>query len=272
MEWINIHSSTVRGEAFIDATPIQRGTWLCLLHYCCNQENSGIIFGASNWSDRKWQQVAGVTKDEVAAECKLYRTSGEDVLVEFYPLDKQKLVQQNRRGAAKTNRKRDAERSATHKSQRDAERDAERELKGKEGKGSGMEGEGNAPAPECNIPGKAECVVWAKDNEIDPDWVARKWENLTGTHGWERNGRMIDWKRLFPMWFMEDVRLGRFVNSTTSKTQVSPSVLAVAENQKKIAAQKELRELQDEIASLTQCGAEVPAPKKQRELELLREV
>ena len=68
----------------------------------------------------------------------------------------------------------------------------------------------NHELPEVSVPSKTEVVVWARSVGVDPDWVARKWENIQGTSGWERNGRIIDWQRLFKVWFEEDVRLKRW--------------------------------------------------------------
>jgi hypothetical protein len=37
MEWINTHVSTLRGQAFQDAEPQDRSTWVLLLRFCFGQ-------------------------------------------------------------------------------------------------------------------------------------------------------------------------------------------------------------------------------------------
>ena len=97
MNWINIHTDTLRSEAYLGAEPVERATWLNLMAWCCSQENSGIIKGASEWSDRKWQQLCGVTKEEATLVSELYRlgTNG-DLTVSLYPIDKQEEVSSKR--------------------------------------------------------------------------------------------------------------------------------------------------------------------------------
>ena len=93
MNWINIHTDTLRSEAYLGAEPVERATWLNLMGWCCSQENSGIIVGAADWPDRKWQQLCGITKEEATLVSELYRlgTNG-DLTVSLYPIDKQEEV------------------------------------------------------------------------------------------------------------------------------------------------------------------------------------
>jgi len=102
MNWINLNVNVLDSEEFLGAEPTERGTWLCLLRYCCGQENGGKIEGANAWKDRKWQQVVRVTLKEVQASCDLWRWEGDDLFVEFYPEDKEAEIRQKRENA-KTN-------------------------------------------------------------------------------------------------------------------------------------------------------------------------
>jgi len=43
MNWINIHTDTLRSEDYLGADPIERATWLNLMGWCCSQENGGMI-------------------------------------------------------------------------------------------------------------------------------------------------------------------------------------------------------------------------------------
>jgi hypothetical protein len=106
MDYLNIHTSTLDSETFLDAEPVDRATWLMLARYCIGQENSGVIAGARAWTDRKWQQVCRITLKEVLRQCKLWDWSGDDLKVEFYPIAKQSEVQAKRKAAVDSNNKR----------------------------------------------------------------------------------------------------------------------------------------------------------------------
>tara|TARA_B110000014_G_scaffold148951_1_gene103776 strand:+ start:48 stop:830 length:783 start_codon:yes stop_codon:yes gene_type:complete len=96
MHWINIHTETLRGEEFLGAEPLERATWLSLLGWCCAQENSGTITGCGDWSSRKWQQICGVTLEEVNTESQLYNFDEGNLIVHFYPLEHQEKAEASR--------------------------------------------------------------------------------------------------------------------------------------------------------------------------------
>lgn len=104
MDWINIHVSALLSHEFLGSSPIERATWLCLLRYCVTQENGGLIEKCCVWKDRKWQQICGVTIKEVKSDSGLWvwEQDGEHkgLRVKFYPVEKEKLVQQNRSAGA----------------------------------------------------------------------------------------------------------------------------------------------------------------------------
>lgn len=104
MDWLNIHRSTLAAEQFLGCEPIQRATWLCLMAYCADQENGGRIEGASEWGDRKWQQVVRVTKSEVSESCPLWSWDGGAVVVWAYPTEKEAEVRRNRENGGKGGR------------------------------------------------------------------------------------------------------------------------------------------------------------------------
>ena len=104
MDWLNIHRSTLAAEQFLGCEPIQRATWLCLMAYCADQENGGRIEGASEWGDRKWQQVVRVTKSEVSESCPLWSWEGGAVVVWAYPAEKEAEVRRNRENGGKGGR------------------------------------------------------------------------------------------------------------------------------------------------------------------------
>ena len=106
MNWINIHTETLRGEEFIGAEPLERATWLNLLGWCCAQENDGIIRDCKSWGNRKWQQLCGITKDEVDLSSDLYRFEGSNLVITFYPIEQQAAVKAKREAGKKGGRPR----------------------------------------------------------------------------------------------------------------------------------------------------------------------
>lgn len=92
MNYLNIHTDTLKSEAFIGAEPVERATWLCLLGWCVTQENGGTIPDCIDWTDRKWQQICGVTKDEVYAESGLFIFTGKNLRVAYYPMSQEDIV------------------------------------------------------------------------------------------------------------------------------------------------------------------------------------
>jgi hypothetical protein len=76
------------------------------LRYCIGQENSGRIVGAVAWTDRKWMQLVYVTRREVGAKSELWRWEGADLVVSFYPIEKQREVEAKRSAGRSTVAKR----------------------------------------------------------------------------------------------------------------------------------------------------------------------
>ena len=106
MHWINIHTETLRGVEFLGAEPIERATWLSLLGWCCAQENGGTIESCKEWTSRKWQQICGITLEEVSIRSDLYEFDGFDLIVHFYPLEQQQSIEAKRVNGKKGGRPR----------------------------------------------------------------------------------------------------------------------------------------------------------------------
>lgn len=70
--------------------------------------------------------------------------------------------------------------------------------------------EAGSLSPEVAVPGPEDCRKWAVAAGVDQDWAERKRVHTEGMHGWERNGRLIDWGKLWKVWYHEDVRGGRW--------------------------------------------------------------
>ena len=91
----------IRSEAFADADPEQRGTWLCLLAHCADQENGGVIADCRAWKERKWLGTCKVTADEVARDSSLWSWDGESLVVHGYPTTEEELLKRKRKGGAR---------------------------------------------------------------------------------------------------------------------------------------------------------------------------
>ena len=103
MEWLRIDTATIKGPEFIGATPVQRATWLCLLNYCVEQENSGVIEDCGEWGSRHWMQSCGVMMEEIEDNCGLWSLEGDEgqpryLVVAFYPIqDQEKCIKLRKR-------------------------------------------------------------------------------------------------------------------------------------------------------------------------------
>lgn len=220
MEWLNIHRSDVEGEAMQDAPRAQVGTWLFLSIFCAGQENGGRIAGAKGWSDRKWLKVTSLSAEEVQEESGLWHWDGEDLVVEFYPADQEAVVRSKRRGGraggkkrVENFRKRKADLEGVPegvlegKAKADLEGVVEGDLerKGREGKEKERnEREEPAPGDESLIPTLSEVRTWAEMSAVDPEFAAQKHAATSETHGWVKNGRLIDWRGRFKRYWDED--------------------------------------------------------------------
>lgn len=96
MNYLNLHTDFLRSELYLGAEPIERATWLNLLAWCASQENGGVIEGAIEWTDRKWQQLCGVTLEEVETISDLYVYEDGNLMISNYPVDKEAEVKAKR--------------------------------------------------------------------------------------------------------------------------------------------------------------------------------
>jgi hypothetical protein len=151
MEYINLHTSALDSEAFQDAERAQQATWLALLRFCCGQENGGRIREAAGFDDRKWLRTARVSREEVMAECRLWKWKEADLWLEFYPLKQESTMKQKRLSGGKGGKQRAANASRRASSTRGPSASstpplgASTEGKGREGKErEGKEREGPA--------------------------------------------------------------------------------------------------------------------------------
>ena len=101
MNWINIKTSDLRAPEFIGSDPTARGTWVAVLGYCYEQENGGLIVGCKTWKDRQWQQVCGVTREEIDGARSLMSWQDDDLKVWAYPSDLENEIKRKREAGRK---------------------------------------------------------------------------------------------------------------------------------------------------------------------------
>lgn len=133
MEWLNLHSSVLDSPEVVGAEPTDRATWLFLLRYCIGQENGGVILDCQSWGDRKWQQLVRITLPEVKRVSTLWRMNGQDLEVNFYPIEKQKEIEAKREAGRSTVAKRWGKRNCSADSSAICSAHTEGEGKGREG-------------------------------------------------------------------------------------------------------------------------------------------
>lgn len=179
MNWLNISIEMMRSSEYLGAEPVERATWLNLMAWCAGQENGGIIEGAADWTDRKWQQVCGVTKEEATLVSELYglETNSGSLVVHFYPSDKEQEVKAKRDTARvngkkggrpkKTEPKTDQEPKPDNKKEPSLVNSEKAERKGKERKGIGKE-DISCPATPPKSPPSAEVLdfIWESVPQI----------------------------------------------------------------------------------------------------------
>lgn len=214
MEWLNIHTSTIDSPEVGAAEPQDIGTWLKLLRYCAGQENGGRIRGAKEWPERLWLFGVKVTAADVQRECDLWTWQGADLLVEFYPKQKESEVRAKRKGGTKGahsrwSEKKPASTLAPYGSPMpEAMPSAKPQANGSpihmsdaegEGKGKGKEYT-HTPGARGLTPDWAEVEAFAQAAGVDVpfarDWFERKVNSLT--HGF---ATLVDWRAdLLPYW------------------------------------------------------------------------
>jgi hypothetical protein len=96
MDWLNVHTSVINSPEFSGAQPVDRATWLCLSHYCCRLENSGIIDNCATWTNRNWQERCRVSKKETLRKSALWDWMDGSLIVKHYSIENQNKAQSNR--------------------------------------------------------------------------------------------------------------------------------------------------------------------------------
>ena len=145
MNWLNINTAQSSDPLWTSSTTLAKGAWSCLMIYCTHRENDGVIAGARLWPDRQWIHATGLTADEVG-DSSLWKWIGDDLHLELYPHDIQKMVVSKRDSgklggqskseakitAARTNKPRKADQNIQAKSKQNPSTIQRKEMERKE--------------------------------------------------------------------------------------------------------------------------------------------
>jgi len=105
MNWLNIEVKFLRSVDYLSCDPVERATWINLVAFCADHENGGEIKNCSDWGDRKWMQLVGVTLDEISKPCGLWWVNQDgSICVAGYPLEQEQKVIRNRNNGKKGGR------------------------------------------------------------------------------------------------------------------------------------------------------------------------
>lgn len=219
MEYINLTITQLGVEAYRRSSLTDRGVWLTLLGYCVQQENGGRIAGVARWDEWDCLQVLGIPQRELDGEHRLWKFDGDDLLVEFYPLAKQREVQAKRR-AGRRGGISSWEARAEHAESRDDSKAASSasstaSTEGNE-KGKGKEEEGNEKGRGKEEEGKdgqrpqslEHVKIYASTIGL-PGSEAEKFFDHFTANGWRQGGRapLRSWQAALRNWAR---RAGKF--------------------------------------------------------------
>lgn len=109
MQFLNLPTEFFTGRAWRANEPVDRASFMSLLAHCALEENGGRITGAKSWGERKWMSLVGITKaesmgepmGELPEEERLWRWEGDDLIVDYYPIEKEREIQAKREGGRK---------------------------------------------------------------------------------------------------------------------------------------------------------------------------
>lgn len=204
MRYVNLSVNILTSESFLGSEPIDRATWLCLVRYCCQHETSGIIQGAGSWGDRKWMQLCGITKDEAHRDCLLWYWEGDDLIVQYYPVEQEQAAQARREagkryGAGHPKAEQKDSKSSPNRSPESPARDKDKDKdKGKD------KGKGKFEPPTVE---QVQTYCRERGNSIDPQKFVDFYESKNWFVG---KNKMQDWKAAVRTWEKKDNKQQNF--------------------------------------------------------------
>lgn len=213
MNWINLYLPVLRNEAFGCADNEQLGIWLRLATYCFDQENGGKVRGAHDWASRKCQHLLTLDRADLDKKSELWAWKGKDLVLHYFPKDKQKLVQDKRQQASEAAHARwekargakgaSASADAHADAHADALRPALRKGKDKDKEKDKKKGKGKAaPAAAAFIhPSLSEVISFFAEQNA-PAELATEFFNNYQANGWvQASGVAIaDWRAQGRKW------------------------------------------------------------------------
>jgi len=98
VKYINQESNIIHHPNYVNCEPTARATWWALMAKACMCENNGVFADARAWTDRAWQQICGVTLEEVNSAAPLVTWIGADAHVWNYCHSAQDTVEGHKKG------------------------------------------------------------------------------------------------------------------------------------------------------------------------------
>jgi len=103
MTHFNLLISLMRVGPLGDAEHEEKGVWLDLVTFCCEQENGGKIHNADKWTAKQWARI-GLTFERLKAGSPLWKlTQNGTLIVSNYPHQHESRARAQRDAARRTN-------------------------------------------------------------------------------------------------------------------------------------------------------------------------
>lgn len=97
MNYLNLSTIFLDGDAFAGAELEDQAVWINLLRYCAKVENGGRILRMNLWKTRKLSRVIGILPQDLHRYAEgLWSLEGDDVVVHGYPIDQEQKCIKNR--------------------------------------------------------------------------------------------------------------------------------------------------------------------------------
>lgn len=78
---IDVPTSLLRAPEWAASKHVQRATWLCVVVWAAEQGYGERIKNGRRWDNAQWEQMCGVTLDEILSAGPLITCEGDDLLI-----------------------------------------------------------------------------------------------------------------------------------------------------------------------------------------------
>ena len=103
-QYLNLPLRFFNSDRYLGSEPTVRSSCVSLHVYCVGQENGGRVVGVRLWTDRKCQQVIGITRSEIDMDSELWEWEGDDLILPDYNHKQEQLAEVARRNGSRGGR------------------------------------------------------------------------------------------------------------------------------------------------------------------------